>query len=235
MSSNQGPKTLLEGSNHNLDYQTSFRPPSPDNYLSDLHRPLTTVFPISVARRLQSLQPPLSTWSFRPSLSDNDHSNLHRPPTRVILTSIAADYGPYDLHHRQSSFQPPSPADYGPSDLRHWTTFISLGGYLRNGVRDLKNLEKLDPTHALLNQLKSSPKLTVGELIGIPVSSFSSEPFFKRARRCFQSAAASGKNAETNENREKPLQLYILLTINPFCSLFLRRTKLRLLSKPLLS
>ncbi|PKU85026.1 DNA topoisomerase 6 subunit B [Dendrobium catenatum] len=99
----------------------------------------------------------------------------------------------------------------------------------------LNALENLPDFVDFHSPLKSSPKLTVGELIGIPVSSFSSEPFFKRARRCFQSAAASGKNAETNENREKPLQLYILLTINSFCSLFLRLTKLRLLPKPLLS
>ncbi|KAL0927594.1 hypothetical protein M5K25_001779 [Dendrobium thyrsiflorum] len=95
----------------------SFRPQSPDNCLSDLRRPpstiltisfddygpsdlrrQTTVFPTFVACRLRSLEPPLPTtvlptsvtrqWSFRP------------------LSPV--DYGPYDLLCRLRSFRPPS-------------------------------------------------------------------------------------------------------------------------------
>ncbi|KAL0916810.1 hypothetical protein M5K25_014350 [Dendrobium thyrsiflorum] len=77
-----------------------FRPQSPNNDLSDLHRSLITVHLTSSAEK---------------GLFD-----LHRPLTTVITTSFV-NYGHYDLLCRLRSFRPPS-LNNGLSDLHHPAT-----------------------------------------------------------------------------------------------------------------
>ncbi|KAL0920243.1 hypothetical protein M5K25_009364 [Dendrobium thyrsiflorum] len=128
MGPNQRPKARLEGSNHNLDYQTISEhdmlipPPDvlPDHHLRpdtlpDYHlRPdvLCTWMPdfhlandygpSSLLRRqiMVSTTSVAKSWSLRPpSPVDNGISDLCRPLTMVLSTSFA-DYGPFDLHRQ---------------------------------------------------------------------------------------------------------------------------------------